>query len=541
MSGLEVVGAVSAVISAFHGGAELVKIIKKKHRRRKNKQAYQEEALQESLQNGERQVGLKYTTDFRELGPRFQTGDGECQPCIYVIESSTNCLADEARGRLLHIAVVMQAEIIRSLQIAIQYENAILDLTLLHETSVINRQNTIITLDGLRQRILQGLPIERSIGLLQVTEIERRPSIDSIRTYMTANTVAPAPDYVPPAVIIPDESEARNGLTRLLSRRSSSGRPIPQSTSRISLLPNFDWLGPMISSHEQQHEQDFVAACLRSLDTTQPSALDFNTVNRNDSTSTNSTSTRSGYSDKILYQASIQESSDSASPAHSQQAWSPNSLSPHPQDNNPTTDPFRRASSGRPAACCSSTISMPPSTTQSLLGRPAKDNNYWGFCKGAWSAREDLRKGLQIQTRPEGLYNTVSVWQCRSCCFEGAAFGARKPFAVDIKVRTAGNGIRSGGAFWAKGHVRRKSGAGGGGGVGRGGEEGSFGCVFCCGEGRMTGVYGNVETLMNLVLVEHAGEMAGKVQERTGCVVGRVAGEGEAWDINIPDGLAGYG
>lgn len=81
MSGLEVVGAVSAVVSAFHGGAELVKIIKKRHRRRKTRQAFQEEALQESLQTGEKQVGLRYATDYNELGVRFRMGDGKRWPC----------------------------------------------------------------------------------------------------------------------------------------------------------------------------------------------------------------------------------------------------------------------------------------------------------------------------------------------------------------------------------------------------------------------------------------------------------------------------
>lgn len=78
MSGLEVVGAVSAVISAFHGGAELVKIIKKKHRRRRTRQAFREEALQESLQTGETQIGLRFATDYNELGVPFRMGDGKC-------------------------------------------------------------------------------------------------------------------------------------------------------------------------------------------------------------------------------------------------------------------------------------------------------------------------------------------------------------------------------------------------------------------------------------------------------------------------------
>lgn len=71
----QVVGAVSAVVSAFHGGAELVAHIKKKHRKRKSEQAYKEKQLQESLQTGETQVDQRYASDCRELGEYMRKGD----------------------------------------------------------------------------------------------------------------------------------------------------------------------------------------------------------------------------------------------------------------------------------------------------------------------------------------------------------------------------------------------------------------------------------------------------------------------------------
>lgn len=436
--------------------------------------------------------------------------------------------SDEARDRLLHIAVILQAEIIRSLQIAIQYENAVLDLTLLQETAVINRQNTITTLDGLRQRILRMSPIERPMSLLQIREVERRASMDSVRTYMTANTVAPAADYVPPAVIITHEPETRTGITRLLSRRSIGGRNLPTSDSRISLIPNFDWLAPLI----RPNEHDFVASCLRDFDATQPEGLNADMVDRNNSTSTNSTSTRSGYSDKILYTTAALESIDSVLPTTPpQQAWSPGSFSPTTLDGG---DSFGRGSLFDRNRLGSNTVQTPLAGTNSMMGRPSKDNNYWGFCKGAWSTREKLTMGLQIQTRPEGMYNTKSIWECRHCSFQGEAYGTKRPYTVDQSVHVAPNGIWYRWIFLAKSHVRKKNAA-----VDR--EQYNFGCMFCCGEGKPTGIFGNVETLMNHIYLEHAREMTPVVQEKTCCVFGRVAGAGEVFDINIPDNLLGYG
>ena len=71
----------SAVISAFHGGSELLKHIKTKRRARKARdqaqQEFEERQLQDSLVTGEQQIGLRYTQDMRELGDLMRVGDGK--------------------------------------------------------------------------------------------------------------------------------------------------------------------------------------------------------------------------------------------------------------------------------------------------------------------------------------------------------------------------------------------------------------------------------------------------------------------------------
>lgn len=68
---------------------------------------------------------------------------------------------------------------------------------------------------------------------------------------------------------------------------------------------------------------------------------------------------------------------------------------------------------------------------------------------------------------------------------------------------------------------------------GSGKEDCNYGCLICSVEGSVTGVYGNVETLMNHIFLEHARSIGDEVAGRARCVVGRRAGAEEEWDLNI--------
>jgi hypothetical protein len=118
------VAAVAAVISAFHGGNELLKVVKEKRRSRKARnlaqQQWEEEQLQTSLITGKQQIELRYKQDERELGDYVRVGDGMSQefgPRIRII-TLTYPHVDVARDRLYHVALMLQAEIINSLKLA---------------------------------------------------------------------------------------------------------------------------------------------------------------------------------------------------------------------------------------------------------------------------------------------------------------------------------------------------------------------------------------------------------------------------------------
>ena len=71
MSGLEVVGLVCAIVSAFTGAAELIR------RRKAKKTKNAKEAVEKSLALGPPTVRGEYDHGFARLGPRFAKGDGE--------------------------------------------------------------------------------------------------------------------------------------------------------------------------------------------------------------------------------------------------------------------------------------------------------------------------------------------------------------------------------------------------------------------------------------------------------------------------------
>ena len=116
----------------------------------------------------------------------------------------------------------------------------------------------------------------------------------------------------------------------------------------------------------------------------------------------------------------------------------------------------------------------------------------------------------------------------------------------DPRVRVCdGGGVRYKWVFLAKSHVSCKSVPEGE--EGRRGEFGAFACLFCCAEGRARGwvgggaagaapIFGNVGSFMEHLSEVHRREEGWPGVEMLGrgkCVVGRVAGPGEEWDVNF--------
>ncbi|KAJ9662571.1 hypothetical protein H2201_006059 [Coniosporium apollinis] len=522
---IQVVAAVSAVVSAFHGGYELIKRIKERRRGKKQAaQASKEEDLQESLQEGERTVQQRFNDDCQELGVLFMTGD------------------DIARERLYHIAVVMQAEIIRSLQLAAEYQNIMVNLTVLRDASVLNRRDTLTALGELRQRIVEKLPVDRHFAAsLQVPRLQNSPSMESIRTFMTAQI---APDYIPPAITITAEPDTRSesGITRFLSNRrtSTSRNALPNAPTQLCFASDFGYLRPIFQQPEPSFAESVFGGLGRLQIENEPHS--WAGAPRNASISTGSAG--SNPSVRVPSITSV-ETPNTPSPRSSSTPSTSGVSSPTSPDGLPPGFPVsaqsQRATQPRPPLRTQSISWTQPN--QSLQSRPCKDNKYWGFCKGAWMTRESPLKGLTIQTRlegysasvpvydfametkPDGYYDQSSYLKCKQCEFHSATY-KKILKTLDSTVLTTPCGIRYRWIFLVKSHVKASKASQA--------ASPNYGCIICCAEGRGTMILGNTETLMNHIYLEHGRQMSAETQLRTKIIFNRWADEREDWDLNIP-------
>ncbi|KIX95498.1 uncharacterized protein Z520_08618 [Fonsecaea multimorphosa CBS 102226] len=147
--------------------------------------------------------------------------------------------------------------------------------------------------------------------------------------------------------------------------------------------------------------------------------------------------------------------------------------------------------------------STAPSVTPLINTGPVvlpTDKNLLGFCKGAFRLQAGLeRKAFTIANRPHGLSGMTAYWRCEKCNFEGPVYNTvntsddkkkrGKPERIfDPRIRVSeGGGIRYRWAFLARCHVSLKGIALADTPSSRDGSFGSFGCIFCCVEGKSRG------------------------------------------------------
>ncbi|KIW32256.1 uncharacterized protein PV07_03816 [Cladophialophora immunda] len=175
---------------------------------------------------------------------------------------------------------------------------------------------------------------------------------------------------------------------------------------------------------------------------------------------------------------------------------------------------------GRAPSVRTMASSTAPSVTPLINTGPVvlpTDKNLLGFCKGAFRLQAGMeRKAFTIANRPHGLSGMTAYWRCEKCNFEGPVHNTvntsddkkkkGKPERVfDPRIRISeGGGIRYRWAFLARCHVSLKGMAPIDTPSGRDGSFGSFGCIFCCAEGKSRGWIDLSRTASNV-----AGSIAG--------------------------------
>ena len=157
---------------------------------------------------------------------------------------------------------------------------------------------------------------------------------------------------------------------------------------------------------------------------------------------------------------------------------------------------------------------------------PCEGNGFAGFCKGAWRLQiGDKKKAMEERQRLKGIYSANRYWQCSRCRFEGRMIIRDKIKGYDTLVFST-EGVQFRWEFLFKSHVESREDT-------PDPLKASFGCIFCCAEGRGTPTFGGIHSFMTH-LQEHRNRLpSGEVLYRMNCLVGRRAGQEENFDVNL--------
>ncbi|KAK8169457.1 hypothetical protein IWX90DRAFT_485401 [Phyllosticta citrichinensis] len=247
--GLEVSVAVSAVVSAFNNGAGLLHALRKSRaRRRRGEEGFKEKVLLDSLLSGEKAIDEHYAALCKDFGKPARTGDAI------------------ARDRLLHVAVSMPPEVIRSLQIATRSDSAILDFTKLHEASVMLRRDALEALADFRQRLADEHPSSPTIppySTHRSLSSSQDSTLSSPFQRSRSSSYFSCADVPPTVTVLHGDDAKASRLSRVFSRRRSNSarssvkpaRGLTRMSSAVSLSNNQSW----VSSHKADENQDMLS------------------------------------------------------------------------------------------------------------------------------------------------------------------------------------------------------------------------------------------------------------------------------------------
>lgn len=520
MSGLEVIGIVASVVSAFHGGAELIKLYKSRRakKREKRQQQHDREVQDEMMQNmlhislehGETAVRGQFLDEQRALGRHGQLlrlGD------------------DRARQELLMTAVSLQAQVIDSLGRAQEILDVIVEmaqLQMLHEAAITKRVEAVRSICELRQRIEVSLPIplfsaDAALG------ISRMNSNESLaNTFVTAAANIHLPEPLVEGFLAPHRQlERQPGLSR------QHGRSIMTLASYQYLIPairaqDIDIL--TLAGEPIEHEHDNIS----EEPETNAYSAELLSAPAPEAVSSPSSSIITPDSDILGHPF------EAAGPyypprAHSEAlplSWpdpkpllSPQTHTRNPSE--PTTWVFRTSSAPSkpltPAPDASLTLPTP---------HP--------YCPGALSAQKSFSSSITLQNLPTlpGSTKLSPTYKCTHCDFNISDSTG----TLLTRISFSTTGIRYRFPFLARSHasyahppsaLRPRY---------------AYGCQFCTAEGRRSALHEGVEALMAHVAAKHCTNLTPEVRARTRCVIGRLAGKEEGWDVNLEEvGARGAG
>lgn len=165
-----------------------------------------------------------------------------------------------------------------------------------------------------------------------------------------------------------------------------------------------------------------------------------------------------------------------------------------------------------------------PSESRTVVA-PSPDNNYLGFCKGAWKAQNgDPKAMIERMDFAVSAQSKATYPSCSKCDFKGHQFTRILKNKVWPDER---RNIKYRWTFLAKSHVKQKSATD---------RNYNYQCLFCIFLGVKDRVIYNESSYLDHISQEHrlnGNELDDVVLHRTGCVAGRVCKDNEKFDINL--------
>ncbi|KAJ6076099.1 hypothetical protein N7499_008080 [Penicillium canescens] len=558
MSGVEViavVACVAAVVSAYNDGSRMFTAIRKKWHERRRQPDQSTRDLEWSLARGHHEILSQYNRHHQELGRLYAEGDSI------------------AREQMKDIIITLQGALLRHLREA-QEQGSSLDLMALQMESEQGRVRTLVILGDLYQRLARASPIPPNISMTVDPTYVRSQYMYGAYLPNNPDRFSPSPTREPMylsggypvssgAFLLeglsasPTDTLGTSGIfeTSPSSRRRSSGfgSAVSSMGSMFSRSPR----GSRSSFPSSAPEPGFLAqpGFCHTVSPSTPEPVAELPVPEIPVRSPQRPNLRlSPVEDDNLWgeqwRREIADSDDDEishtyhpqlkdePPNHHLSPVTANIVSMHPRRQS-LPPPSIASTDSTPSTSSHTTLSPAPSSQPTgPKWSPSKTNNYLGFCKGAWKVHTGFR-GFKIHTEPgSGYYTQVSWLRCVKCAFEGpmaAKCSSNNPqFDDSVRVHSP-TGIRYRWEFLAKSHVpcKRASALS----FSPVAPRGAFCCMFCCVEVRgSTGVYGNLDTFMAHLGEVHrfvgAGALA-LLPTSTKCVFGRVAGDGEYFDVNI--------
>lgn len=148
------------------------------------------------------------------------------------------------------------------------------------------------------------------------------------------------------------------------------------------------------------------------------------------------------------------------------------------------------------------------------------------YCIGALAAQKKFNTSFTHQDLPTlpGSNKLHRSLKCSAC-----DFNASDPDDKLLQRIEFAHGVRYRFPFCARSHAPYKH------------PPGAFrprytyGCLFCTAEGKRSATHVGSDALMEHIATKHRTNLTPEVSKRTHCIVGRLAGRDEGWDVNLPD------